>query len=96
LESQRRTVTLEERAGKLLGEEVRDVGVGANVSDRDVTFPDAFSNGVNADVHVFGAIVRTGVLGELDAAQVVVEDESGAGREVSKVIEESAVPEELF
>jgi hypothetical protein len=50
-------VTLEELASELLREEIRDVGVGADVSDINVTLPDAFSNEVNADVYVLGTIV---------------------------------------
>ena len=80
----------------MLGEEIRNVGVGADVSDRDVAVPDAFADRVNADVHVLRAVVRARVLCEVDRAEVVVENKGGSWRKVSEVIEETTVPEELL
>jgi len=89
-------VLLEERTRELLGEEIRDVGSRADVGDRDVAVLNPFANGVDANIHVFRAVVRSRVLCEVDGAEVVVKNGGWSRREVSKAVEEVTVPEELF
>jgi hypothetical protein len=77
---------------KALCEDISELGGGGHMKNTESTNGHAFSDEVEVDLHMLGALMLDGLGGEVDDANVVVVDDAGGVKWVVQFLEELPQP----